>query len=71
MTDLEKFWTALNTLKSGVQCTVYGDILSESDYNNNIHWNTGVDENGLAITTTTNPHSEITWTKLKTEMDKL
>ena len=71
MTDLEKFWESIKVLKLDVQCTVNGDVLDEDDFNNNIHWNTGIDENGLAITTTTCPHSEITWTKLKAEMDKL
>ena len=71
MTDLEKFWESIKVLKLDVQCTVDGDVLDEDDFNNNIHWNTGIDENGLAITTTTCPHSEITWTKLKAEMDKL
>ena len=62
---------SIKVLKSDVQCTVNGDVLDEDDFNNNIYWNTGIDENGLAITTTTCPHSEITWTKLKAEMDKL
>ena len=48
----------------------YGDIETEEDFNN-IEWVTGADENGDAITTTTNPHSELTWTKVKAEMDKL
>ena len=47
-----------------------GNIDSESDFNN-IEWVTSADENGDAITTTTNPHSELTWTKVKEEMDKL
>ena len=71
MTDLQKFWAALNTLKANTQCTVNGDVLTENDFNNNILWKTAEDENGLAISTTTCPHSEITWTKLKAEMDKL
>jgi len=71
MTDLEKFWTALNIVRANTQCIVIGDILTEDDFNNNIQWNTGVDSSGTAITTDTCPHSEITWTKLKEEMDKL
>mgnify|MGYP004461810281 CR=1 FL=1 len=51
MTDLEKFWESIKVLKLDVQCTVNGDVLDEDDFNNNIHWNTGIDENGLAITT--------------------
>jgi hypothetical protein len=71
MTNIEKFWTAILTVKPNTQLTVNGDINSEEDFNNNILWNTGVDENNRAITTTTNPHSEITWTAVKAEMDKL
>ena len=43
---------------------------TKEDFNNNILWVTG-DNDGTGITTKTNPHSEITWTKLKEEMDKL
>ena len=55
--------------KSGWE--VKDNILTEDDFNNNIECVTGATENGSAITTTTCPHSEITWTALKTEMDKL
>ena len=33
-------------------------------------WNIGVDGN-TAIQSTSNPHSELTWTAVKEEMDKL
>jgi len=71
MSDIVKFWTALKTLKADAVCNVKDDILTEDDFNNNIEWITGVGENGSAITTNTCPHSEITWTAVKTEMDKL
>ena len=71
MSNIEKFWTALRILKADAICNVKDDILTEDDFNNNIEWVTGATENGSAITTTTCPHSEITWTALKTEMDKL
>ena len=71
MNDIEKFWKALRILKADVECNVKDDILTEDDFNNNIEWVTGVTESRSSITTTTNPHSEITWTKLKEEMDKL
>ena len=38
---------------------------------NKVEWETGVDDLGSAISTTICPHSEITWTKVKEEMDKL
>jgi len=69
MDDFDKFYKALQVLKSGVGCVWSGDINSENDFNN-IQWVTG-ESGGTAITTTTCPHSEITWTKLKEEMDKL
>ena len=79
MNDIEKFWKALRILKADVECNVKDDILTEDDFNNNIEWITGTkDITSLdghvikqSITTTTCPHSEITWTKLKAEMDKL
>ena len=70
MTNVQKFWKALFILKSNVQCSFKGDITTEKEFNN-IEWTTDKGLNGEAITTTTNPHSEITWTKLKAEMDKL
>ena len=70
MTNLEKFWTALNTLRANTQCLVSGDVLTEDDFNNNILWVTG-ETNGLAETTSNCPHSEITWALVKAEMDNL
>jgi hypothetical protein len=70
MTNSEKFFTAVLTLKPNTQFSLYGEIENENDFNNNVTWNTGVDGE-KAVTTTTNPHSEITWTKVKEEMDKL
>ena len=43
---------------------------SEIDFNK-VEWITGENSNGTSITTTTNPHSELTWIKVKAEMDKL
>lgn len=71
MTDSEKFQTAINTLKSGVEYTYIDDVPTTEELFNNIRWTTGVDENGLAIETTTCPHSEITFAKLLEEMNKL
>ena len=69
MTNIEKFWSAIITLKADVQATVHGDVTSQEDFDK-IEWTIGVDGE-TAITTTTNPHSEITWTLVKAEMDKL
>jgi hypothetical protein len=70
MTNSEKFFTAVLTLKPNTQFSLYGEIENENDFNNNVTWNTGVDGE-KAVTTKINPHSEITWTKVKEEMDKL
>ena len=66
----KNFHQALKTLESNAHCQVIGDINSKSDFNNNVKWITGEDENGLAITTETCPYS-LTWTQIKAEMDKL
>ena len=70
MTNHNKFYKALFILKPNVEATVSEDINTEKDFNK-VQWVTGVNENGTAITTTTNPHSEITWPAVKAEMDKL
>ncbi len=70
MDNVIKFYTALETLRPNTECSFSGEILTEDDFNN-IEWKTGVDANGVTISTTTCPHSEITWTALKAEMDNL
>ena len=70
MDNISKFTNAVSILRENTEMIFYGDIETEEDFNN-IEWVTGADENGDAITTTTNPHSELTWTKVKAEMDKL
>ena len=69
MNNHNKFYKALFILKPNVEVTVSGEINTEEDFNK-VQWNTGED-NGQTITTTTNPHSEITWDLVSTEMDKL
>ena len=70
MDNIEKFFKAVSILKSNVGLSFFGEITSESDFKN-IDWVTGENSNGTAITPKTNPHSEITWAKVKEEMDKL
>ena len=70
MDNIDKFFKAVSILKSNVGLSFFGEITSQSDFNK-IDWVTGEDINGIAITTNTCPHSEITWTKVKEEMDKL
>ena len=70
MDNAQKFIKAVQTLKSDAEFITNEDITSQTKFNN-VSWVTGTDENGSAITTTTCPHSEITWTLIKAEMDKL
>ena len=73
ITDLEKFRIAVETLKSGATFALnYTNEtkMSEALFNT-IDWVTGADEQNTAITTKTNPHSELTWAAVKAEMDKL
>ena len=70
MENNTKACIAIQTLKGDAQFAFRGDILTEEDFNK-IEWKTGVDSEGASIMTTTNPHSEITWTKFKEEYDKL
>lgn len=71
---LDKMMTAIKILKTDVEYAYSTDndlgASTEEDFNK-IEWKTGEDSQGSAITTNTCPHSEITWTLLKAEMDKL
>ncbi len=71
---IDKMAKAINTLKPNVEFSYHtenGFGASTEEEFNKIEWNTGVDDGGSAITTTTCPHSEITWTAVKQEMDNL
>jgi len=70
MTNHNKFYKALFILKPNVEATVSEDINTEEDFNK-VLWKTGENETGEAITTTTNPYAELSWSAVKTEMDKL
>ncbi len=62
-----KFPQAINNLKFGTEY-IYGgvhDITTEEEFNT-VRWKQ--DDNSFS---TNNPHSELTWTKVKAEMDKL
>ena len=64
MTDTDKLFSAIQTLKPNTPLVFRQDTVTEETFNT-IEWE--VDGNF----TTTNPHSELTWTKVKEEMDKL
>ena len=65
-----KFLKAIKSLKSGVEFSHQGDITTEAEFNQ-VRWKTGVDSEGATIDTTTNPHSELTWTKVNNAMTAL
>jgi hypothetical protein len=66
----EKFIQAIQNLRPNTEMTFSEEIETQEDFNN-VLWVTGVDEFGKAIQTNTCPHSELSWTAVKTEMDKL
>ena len=74
MTNSEKVCSAIKTLKADAEFTFDGEINTKSDFNK-IRWVTDVDKSNAdfptAVLSETCPHSEITWTKVKEEMDKL
>ena len=65
----KKFVEAVKILKSDAEMVWNDTISSEEDFNK-IQWVVGV-ENDISVLSDTCPHSEITWTKVKEEMDKL
>ena len=64
MDDVDKLFSAIETLKPIAPLVFRGRVVDEENFNK-IEWD--VDGNF----TTTNPHSEITWPLVKAEMDKL
>jgi len=66
-----KFLKVLKNLKSGVEYSYSGEVPTTEELFNNVNWVTGVAENDTSITTTVNPHSELTWEKVSAEMDKV
>ena len=62
---IEKFFKALFIVKDKVEIVTEGLVETEEDFNK-IKWKQN--DNSFS---TNNPHSDITWTKVKAEMDKL
>ena len=62
---IEKFFKALFIVKDKVEIVTEGLVETEEDFNK-IKWKQN--DNSFS---TNNPHSEITWLKVKEEMDKL
>ena len=72
MEDYKKFADALNNLKPEAGfCYRDNYPMTEEKYAT-VEWMTGVEADGeTAITTTVNPHSELTWEKVNVEMTRL
>ena len=68
--SMVKLVQAISNLKSDAVFLIKGKDGKEEEAFNDIDWVIG-EENGTAITTKTNPDSELTWTAVKAEMDKL
>jgi hypothetical protein len=67
-----KFLTAIQNLKPDTGYVIRNKAPeTEEEFNSNVEWVTGKTETDTAILSKTNPHSELTWTKVKEEMDKL
>ena len=70
MDNVKKFVTAVRNLRANTEMAFNGEVTTEAEFNQ-VKWKTGTDSDGGMIYTTTCPHSEITWTAVKAEMDSL
>ena len=61
-----KFWKAIDNLKKGTEYKFTGDVPSNESSFNKINW-----KKDDGTFTTTNPHSELTWSKVDTEIKRL
>ena len=68
MDKQDKFSQAVQNLRPNTKLAWNDEITTEEEFNK-VKWQTGVDGIGSAIFTTTNPYAELTWTKVKAEMD--
>ena len=72
MEDYKKFTDALNNLKLEAGFCYRGNYPMTEEKYATVEWATGVEADGeTSITTTVNPHSELTWIKVNAEMDRL
>ena len=61
-----KFWKAIDNLKKGTEYKFTGDVPLTEELFDNINW-----KKDDGTFTTTNPHSELTWSKVDTEIKRL
>ena len=61
MLNAIKFGKAIENLKPSTAFSYHEEVPTTEVLFDKVEWITGVAENGTAITTTVNPHSELTW----------
>jgi len=66
-----RFANAMWNLKPDIGFAFSGEYPMTEEKYATIEWVTGENENGIAITTTVNPHSELTWAKVNDEMTRM
>ena len=71
MDSILKFNKAIANLKPFTEYAFHGPAPTTEELFNQVLWVTGVAENDTSITTTVNPHTELTWTKVNNEMTRL
>ena len=71
MLNAIKFGKAIENLKPSTAFSYHEEVPTTEVLFDKVEWITGVAENGTAITTTVNPHSELTWDKVNAEMTRL
>ena len=65
----QKFIKAVTNIRPDTEYTFNDEITTEEHFNT-IRWKTGVDGN-TSISTTVNPHPELTWSAVSAEMDRI
>jgi len=72
MEDNIRFSKALHSLKPETGFCYRGNYPMTEEKYATVEWATGVEADGeTAITTTVNPHTELTWSAVNAEMDRL
>ena len=74
ISNFDKFVKAVKNLKTTAMFNLSyqeEDTIIDETLFNKIDWVTGKDADDTAITTKTNPHSELSWNKVSEEMRKL
>ena len=72
MDDSQKFLDSIPNLKLSAGFAYTGDFPMTEEKYATVQWVTGVEADGeTAITTSTNPHPELTWSAVNAEMNRL